>query len=63
MSMKYERAFSNMNSNVNINFPVVDGIEVEHRFIDIGDVKIHIAEAGEGEPLIMLHGWPQNWWM
>jgi len=24
---------------------------------------VHVAEAGEGEPLLMLHGWPQNWWM
>ena len=22
-----------------------------------------MAEAGAGEPLVMLHGWPQNWWM
>lgn len=24
---------------------------------------MHIAEAGEGEPLVMLHGWPGHWWM
>lgn len=43
--------------------PVVQGLDVNHRYIDIGSLKIHIAEAGEGEPLIMLHGWPQNWFM
>ncbi|MEO8146359.1 MAG: alpha/beta hydrolase [Bacteroidia bacterium] len=44
-------------------FPPVEGIEVTHRYIDIGGLNIHIAEAGQGEPLIMLHGWPQHWWM
>ena len=35
---------------------------VEHRFVDVGDVRLHVAEAGEGPPLLLLHGWPQNWW-
>ncbi len=44
-------------------FPALEDIEVKHSYIDIGGLKIHIAEAGEGEPLIMLHGWPQHWYM
>lgn len=40
--------------------PVVDG--VRHRFATIDGLRIHYAEAGEGEPLILLHGWPQHWW-
>ncbi len=47
-----------MNSESDQNFPAIEGIKVSHRFIEIGDIKIHIAEAGEGEPLIMMHGWP-----
>lgn len=35
---------------------------VEHRFLDAGDLRVHVAEAGSGEPLVMLHGWPQNWY-
>jgi pimeloyl-ACP methyl ester carboxylesterase len=44
-------------------FPAVDGINVQHRYVDVDGVKIHLAEAGSGEPLLMYHGWPQNWWM
>ncbi len=44
-------------------FPPVEGVEVTHRFIRLDGLKVHVAEAGEGEPLVMLHGWPQNWWM
>jgi pimeloyl-ACP methyl ester carboxylesterase len=38
-------------------------VEISHRFVDIGGLRVHVAEAGEGEPLVMSHGWPQNWWM
>ena len=30
--------------------------------MDIGGVRLHVAEAGEGPPLVLLHGWPQHWW-
>jgi pimeloyl-ACP methyl ester carboxylesterase len=35
---------------------------VTHRTVDIGDVRLHVAEAGSGPPLLLLHGWPQHWW-
>ena len=34
---------------------------VEHRFVDAGGLRVHVAEAGSGEPVILLHGWPQHW--
>src|SRR6059058_6686702 len=44
-------------------FPAVEGVEVTHRYVDIGGLRMHVAEAGEGEPLVMLHGWPQHWYL
>jgi pimeloyl-ACP methyl ester carboxylesterase len=38
---------------------------VEHRFDDLGgDVTIHVADAGpaDGAPVMLVHGFPQNWW-
>lgn len=26
-------------------------------------MRLHVAEAGEGPPLVLLHGWPQHWWI
>lgn len=44
-----------------INFPHVEG--VSHRFIKANGIQFHVAEAGSGEPLVLLHGWPQHWYM
>ena len=40
--------------------PTVEG--VEHRDVIVGGVRLHVAEAGAGDPLVLLHGWPQHWW-
>ena len=37
---------------------------MQHRWVHIaGGLRVHVAEAGEGPPLLLLHGWPQHWWM
>jgi pimeloyl-ACP methyl ester carboxylesterase len=43
-------------------FPEVPG--VTHRFVDAGGVRLHVAEAGDpaGEPVLLLHGFPQHWY-
>jgi alpha-beta hydrolase superfamily lysophospholipase len=38
---------------------------VEHRYIRTsGNVTIHVADAGpsDGRPIMLVHGFPQNWW-
>jgi pimeloyl-ACP methyl ester carboxylesterase len=35
---------------------------VRHRTVSAGAVDLHVAEAGNGPPLLLLHGWPQHWW-
>ena len=40
---------------------------VEHRFVDANGVRIHVAESGPRgsaePPILLLHGWPQHWYM
>lgn len=36
---------------------------VSHRCVEANGARIHLAEAGEGDPVLLLHGWPQHWWM
>jgi pimeloyl-ACP methyl ester carboxylesterase len=40
--------------------PVVP--DVSHRMVEAGGIRFHVAEAGEGRPVLMLHGWPQHWY-
>jgi pimeloyl-ACP methyl ester carboxylesterase len=45
------------------SLPELEG--VQHRLIDLGDgVTIHVADAGpaDGPPVMLVHGFPQNWW-
>jgi pimeloyl-ACP methyl ester carboxylesterase len=43
------------------SFPPVAG--VEHVFVDAGGLPMHLAQAGRGKPILMLHGWPQHWYL
>jgi pimeloyl-ACP methyl ester carboxylesterase len=44
----------------------LDGVRFTHHFVDApGDhevVRFHWAEAGEGEPIVLLHGIPDSWY-
>ena len=35
---------------------------VTHRDVSVRGVRLHVAQAGSGPPLLLLHGWPQHWW-
>lgn len=44
--------------------PVLAGATSRH--VDVDGLRVHVVEAGpadgSGEPLVLLHGWPQHWW-
>lgn len=41
--------------------PPVDG--VRHRYVEARGLRFHLAEAGEGDDVVLcLHGWPQHWY-
>lgn len=43
-----------------VAMPVVDG--VRHRSVHVGGLTFHVAEAGDGPPVLMVHGFPQHWY-
>jgi pimeloyl-ACP methyl ester carboxylesterase len=43
--------------------PALDG--ADHKFVHVGGgVTIHVADAGpvDGPPVMLVHGFPENWW-
>jgi pimeloyl-ACP methyl ester carboxylesterase len=38
------------------------GVELTHRYADLGDVRLHYVGAGEGPLVLLLHGFPQFWY-
>ena len=35
---------------------------VQHRFVELPGLRMHVAEAGQGDAVLLLHGFPQHWW-
>lgn len=34
---------------------------IVERFVDLGDVRLNVATAGSGRPVVLLHGFPDSW--
>ena len=43
----------------------VERANVEHRYVDADGLRMHVAIAGpeDGPPVLLVHGWPQHWWI
>jgi pimeloyl-ACP methyl ester carboxylesterase len=36
--------------------------EIAHRFVETNGIRMHIAEAGSGPLVLLLHGFPESWY-
>lgn len=36
-------------------------MQLEHQTLQLGRVALHLVSAGSGDPVVLLHGWPQTW--
>jgi len=43
-------------------YETLRGVEATHRYANLGDVRLHYVEAGEGPLVVLLHGFPQFWY-
>ena len=44
------------------NLPAGFSATFTSRFIETGDVRLHAVIGGDGPPLLLIHGWPENWY-
>ena len=39
-----------------------DPMQATHHFAHLSSVTLHFVAAGEGDAVVLLHGWPQTWY-
>jgi pimeloyl-ACP methyl ester carboxylesterase len=42
--------------------PLPEATGFEHRVVQTPGLRSHVAIVGEGDPVVLLHGFPQHWW-
>lgn len=42
--------------------PLPEAAGFEHHVVETPGLRTHLAAIGEGDPVLMLHGFPQHWW-
>ena len=42
--------------------PGLSGGDLREGYAEIGDVRLHYVEAGEGPLVVLLHGFPEFWY-
>ncbi len=36
-------------------------MEIHHQTLRLSRLEMHVASVGSGDPVVLLHGWPQTW--
>ncbi|HEX9529525.1 MAG TPA: alpha/beta hydrolase, partial [Acidimicrobiales bacterium] len=36
--------------------------EITHRRVATNGIELHVAEAGQGRPVVLCHGFPESWY-
>ena len=42
--------------------PGSDTTGITHRYLQAGSLRMHVAEAGQGPLVVLLHGFPESWY-
>ena len=37
-------------------------MSIEHHFVETNGIRMHVAEAGSGIPVLLCHGFPESWY-
>jgi epoxide hydrolase 4 len=40
----------------------LDGVPLRHERVVTDGIALHVTIAGEGPPIVLLHGFPEHWW-
>jgi len=40
----------------------IDNVTFSHRTATVNGIQLHYVIGGQGDPVVLLHGWPQTWY-
>ena len=40
----------------------IDNMTFSHNTASVNDIKLHYVIGGHGDPVVLLHGWPETWY-
>jgi pimeloyl-ACP methyl ester carboxylesterase len=40
----------------------IDNVTFSHRMASVNGIQLHYVIGGQGDPVVLLHGWPQTWY-
>jgi cephalosporin-C deacetylase-like acetyl esterase len=40
----------------------IDNVTFSHHMATVNGVQLHYVIGGQGDPVVLLHGWPQTWY-
>src|SRR5215204_3238207 len=40
----------------------LDDVTFTHRMASVNGIQMHYVIGGQGDPVVLLHGWPQSWY-
>jgi pimeloyl-ACP methyl ester carboxylesterase len=40
----------------------IDNVTFSHRTASVNGIQMHYVIGGQGDPIVLLHGWPQTWY-
>ena len=49
-------------SQPNGNSFQMDNMTFSHHTVSVNDIKLHYVIGGHGDPVVLLHGWPETWY-
>src|SRR5918994_149619 len=40
----------------------IDNVTFSHHMATVNGIQLHYVMGGKGDPVVLLHGWPQTWY-
>src|SRR5215216_6031937 len=40
----------------------VDNVTFTHHMASVNGIQMHYVMGGQGDPIVLLHGWPETWY-